>query len=771
MIPNNTVVRSPNRDDYMHYDKQDYQPLMAEVRGGLDIRDPVLGIDTADWLLYLDLDLRSFTLERDGKFITSFGRPPYGRIPSEIAVAFDEEMCLFWGYSYLDVTGAFSEKRLEFNWWDPNVNMTVKLTLDDVYSIKVTLDDRRRSLVDNSDIILTYVRNRDRVVCARYQRDSFQVEYPLFLLRTGESLIRVDVTVDNTLQFEIGKLQKPFTWVKMLDTQGYPINNHKGHPIWVLENQMSDNYSTRASLSDLAYHRDILGTESFIIVDKGEEKQATLNNVFAYLKTTLTLDNYYTKDVVNDNFVLKTDNYNVSQTHELFETKGNAYSRSETDGRYALKNTSYSRAETDSFFSKRQDVYDRATTDTVFATKVGVFSIAEANNRFALKTDITEPVIDFSPYLTKADAAIYYAGVNGVYTPAHIDQTFAKVTSLNVFYTKAEVDAKLAIKEHTVEPQKDNLIRNGICEYKNITGWHPEFQYVGYLIPTSPFGSMIFKGPSKRLVLDQTIPIMINKTYHLSYEYRYVRKLTPGIDLKLAFQCLDRDHKVISGYHFGIDKLSSAKLTAPLSVGDMYMRLDDVDGWLGLNPGELGYGNILFFNYKDSGGYEYKDLSIPYTRNVAVGEYIPFKDNDNAAANTHINAAVKTVGFSKAWDYPNPNSPDGVYPIGTRIARGQPYAGSDEIEFRPMQAVGSQYDSAASHVIQGTVSFKSVYNRAGVYRAMELPPGTVYIKPVLYPNYNYLLDKTEYGLNLSAAPNAVPEDIVAISQLHLKVDF
>lgn len=771
MIPNNTVTRSPNRDDYLHYDKQDYKPLIAEVRGGLDIRDPILGLDVADWMLYLDEETRIFELHKDDKFVLSLGAPPYGRIPTEVNFAFDEEMRFFWAYSYLDTEGDFAEKRIEFNWYNPEQNMTIKLTLDDAHSVKVVLDDRRSSLIDMSDILLIYVRNRDRVVCVRYQRDLFQVEYPLFLLRTGESLVRADVTVKNTLQFEIGKLQQPFTWVKMLDTQGYPLYNYKGHPIWVLENKMSEAYSTRPSLSDMSYHREVMGNESFIIVDKGEEKQATLTTMFTYLRSTLTLDSYYTKADANSKFAYTTDTYTQGQTHELFEIKGNGYSRAETDSRYALKGTAYTIAEVDAYFIRSEAVYTRVAADNMFAPKSTVYTKDDANFLFALKSDVKDPVIDFSPYLTKADASIYYAASDGVYTPLHIEQTFAKIVTLESYYTKSEINALLAIKEHTVEPQKDNLIRNGICEYKDTTGWNPAFEYVGYLAPTSPFGAMVFQGECQRVILDQTIPIMINKTYHLSYEYRYINKVTPGIDLKIAFQCLDRDRKVIAGPHFGLDKLSTARLTAPLTPGDAHMKLDDLTGWLGLNPGQLGYGNIMLFNYKDEGGYVYQDVAMPYTRNVAYGEYIPFKLNDNAVADAHIDLNTKSVGFSKPWDYPNPNRPDGVYPIGTRVSRGLPYAGSDEIEFRCMQAVGKQYDSAATHVITETISFNTMYNLTGAYKAKSLPPGTVYLRPVLYPNYNYMMDKTEYGLPPASAPNATSQDIVAISQLHLKVDF
>lgn len=770
MLPNNKVYRSSTKDKFLHYDDQLYQPLIAHVRGGLDIRDAVLGLDVADWLLYYDVEDKVFLLEKEDKIIRQLGAPPYGREPLQLAFAFDEEMRFFWGYSYLDHEGRTSERRLEFNWYHPEQNLTVKMTLDDVSSINVVLDDRRKSLVDHSDILLVYVRGRDRMVCVRYQRDLFSVEYPLFVLLTGESLIRCDVTVTNKLQFEIGKLQKPITWVRLLDYEGIPVLNHKNHPIWVVENSMSEVYGGRPALSELGYKSELLGQESILIVDRSEEQLVTLATMGNYLRASLTLDNYYTKSEVNGTFARSSDLYTRSESHELFEIKGISYSRAETDSRYALKGTSYSKAECDNLFARPENVYSRDSADRTFAVKTQVYTTDQIHELFALKAEVSTPVhIDLTPYLTKNDAAYLYASVNDVYTANYIDATYVRLEGMNQYYTKAQIDDKLAAKQHVVEPQKTNLVRNGLCEYGDTTGWHPAFEYVNFLSPTSPFGAMAFSGPAKRLVLDQLIPVLFDKPYRLSYEYRYIKKMTPGIDLKIAFQCLDRDRQVITGQHFGCEYVSTTRLLAPLKPGDTYMRVEDTQGWLALDPKQVGQGNILLFNYQDAGGYEYNDPRIPYTRNIAYGEYIPFKATEFAAPDTHIDKPNKRITLAKPWAYHNPHRSDGVFPVGTRISRMKPYAGSDELEFRAMDAVGHQYDSSMTHVVAKTLEFNTRYNTSGSYKKDLLPPGTAYLRPVLYPNYNFMADKLEYGLTGSAAPEATLEDVVAISQLHLSI--
>ena len=769
MIPNNTVMRTNVRDPYQFYDKALYEPLSAKVRGGLDIRDPVLGLDVSDWVLWYDLEARTFNLDKDNKLVRSLGAPAYGRVPTELAVAFDEEMRFYWAYSYLDTEGEFTEKRIEFNWHHPELNSTVKLILNDVYSVKLVLDDRALSHTLESDICLVYVRNADRVVCVRYQRDLFQIEYPLFLLRTGESLIRVDVTTTRQLQFEIGRLQKPYTWVKLLDTDGIPVYNHKGHPIWVVENYMSEAVSLRPSLEDITYQRAINGGEFLLVVDKSEEKQLSLTLLQSYIVNNIKVDNYLLKSDASQLYTLKTDTYTRGQLHDLFEVKGSGYSRAESDNKYALRSNSYTKSEIDVSFARKENVYTRAYADGAFALKSTTLTTAEADARYLLISQYDPTKTDLSVYLKKEDAAFIYAKQVDAITPSYLQENYVATSVLiNNYYTKDDIKALLTEKEIKFEPLKDNLIVNGVCEYGDRTGWSLDVTYVNNLSPLSPYGAMKYVGASKRVVLAQKIPVLLNTEYKFEVGYRYVNKVTPGVGLKVSFLCLDRDKNVIAGFMYSFEKLSVTKLTAPLKIGDTAMRVQSTEGWLSVDPGTMGYGNLMFFNYRDAGGYEYNNPSIPYTRNIALGEYIPFKENENAVANAHINKTIGSVGFSKPWDYRNPNTSDGSFPAGTIIARSRPFAGSDEFEFRCLDAVDTQFDSPDTNNFNVAKRFKLAFNDTGRYNDLLFPPGTTYVQPVIYPNYNYWLDKTEYGFDASLAPEATQNDIIAIHKLYLR---
>lgn len=769
MIPNNTVTRTNVRDPYQYYDKMLYEPLIAKVRGGLDIRDPVLGMDVADWVLWYDLETRTFNLDKDNKLVRTLGTPAYGRVPTEIAVAFDEEMRFYWAYSYLDTEGEITEKRIEFNWYHPELNSTVKLILDDVYSVKLLLDDRRLSHTLESDICLIYVRNSDRVVCVRYQRDLFQVEYPLFLLRTGESLVRVDITTTNQLQFEIGRLQKPYTWVKLLDTEGLPVYNHKGHPIWVVENYMSEAVSLRPALEDLTYQREINGGEFILIVDRSEEKELSLTLLQSYIVNSINIDKYLVKTDAESLYALKTDTYTRSESHELFEVKGSGYSRLESDNKYALRSNTYTRTDIDVAFARKEDVYTRTYSDENFALKSDTLTTTEADNRYLLLTNYDPSKTDLSVYLTKEDAAFIYAKQVDAITPSYLQENYVPTSILiNNYYTKDDIKNLLAEKDIKFEPLKDNLIANGVCEYQDRTGWSLDFTYVSDLSPLSPYGAMKYGGASKRILLAQKIPLLLNTEYDFEVGYRYINKITPGVGLKVSFLCLDRDKNIIAGYMYSFEKLSVTKLTAPLKIGDTSMRVQSTDGWLSLDPGVTGFGNIMFFNYKDNGGYMYANPKIPYTRNIAVGEYIPFKENENAIATAHIDKSIGSVGLSKPWDYRNPNTSDGSFPTGTIIARSRPFAGSDEFEFRCLDAVGTQFDSPDTNLFDSVKTFKFSFNDTGRYNDLTFPPGTTYIQPVIYPNHNYWLDKTEFGYDDANAPEATAEDIIAIHKLYLR---
>lgn len=771
MIPNNTVYRTTVRDPYQFYDTTVYNPFVYKVRAGLDIRDTSLGMNAVDWTLWYDVELKTFNLDKDGKLALELGLPGYGKLPDGVAFAFDEDMRLYWGYSYLDITKETTVRSLEFNWHNPQQNRIVKMILNDVHSMHVVLDDPNISSTATSDIILLYVRNSDRIVCARYQSELFAVEYPLFLLRTGETFVRVDLTTSGKLQFEIGKLQKPYTWVKLLSESGTPIFDHNRNPIWVVENTMSETYNGRPALSDLSYQRTVTGNELFIISDKGEEKLLTLTSATEYMKTAIRIGNYYQKDEANKLFSLKTDVYTKSETHDLYEVKDNCYDKPTSDSKYELKGTAYAKVDAELLFAKKDNVYTREQADSYFAPASKVISLAEADARYLQKINYQAPVTDMSNYLTKDAAALKYATVDSVYTTGYIEANFVNVKVLDKYYTKTEVEAMLSVKDKTLTPFKENLLNNGIFELRNLEGWNPNLLYTEVLSPRSPYGGALFKGKCQRLVLDQLVPMLVNKHYTVEYVYNYLNKMTPGIGVKLAFICYDKDQYQIAGMHYSFDPVSVTRLIAPLKQGDTVMRVSSTNGWLSIDRTELGRGNILFFNYKNKTGFVYDDLDTPYTRNIAHGEYIKFKSTETSAADEFINVANGIIQLSKPWDYKNPNTSDGSFPIGTRIARSKPFYGSDEFELRCLQAVGKQFNSPDNNALTSKHGFTMNYNNTGGYESLLVPPGTVYMRPVLYPNYNYMADKTEFGLEMAAAPDATNSDVLAFTQLYLRLDM
>lgn len=772
MLPDNLVLKSTTRDAYLDYDKAPIFHLRSRKRGGFDIRNTSSGLAIADWELYLEPLTDVFMLEKDERLVRTMGRPAYGRTPSSLDFAFDEDMRFYWGYAYLDATPIVPEKRIEFNWYHPELEQTVKTILTDVHTIKLVLDDRRADVVDDNDVCLIYVRNSDSVVCIRYQRELFAVEHSLFLLRTGETLVRVDVTVEHQLQFEIGKLQKPLTWVKLLTQDGDEIYDNKGHPIWVLENDMSETYGTRGSIADLTYLRNVDGNEQFIVVHDNKEKQLSLNAFMGYITESYSFSSYYTKIEANDLFALTANTYSTAQIHELFEPAGRSYSRAETDARYSLKETSYSKVDADVRYASKDSVYDRSMADATFATKLQSYTRTQIDEQFVSKGELVLPEFDLSAYMTRTQLAGTYAKLTEVYTPDHIDSNFVSISRLvNNHYTKAEIDEKFLLRQAISQPYRDNLLINGALEFGTLSNWNDAFTLSKSLSPRDAFGAAVFTGPSKRIELQQAVPILANQKYKFMYEYRYINKVTLGVDLKIALKCYDRDGKIITGFHTGFDIVSRTRLLAPLKVGDTSMRVETVDGWLQQEQGNLLTGCIMFFNYKDGGGYTYDSITMPYTRNVAVGDYIPFKIDANAVADAHIQRANGVIAFSKPFDYPNPERADGIFPTGTVIARHVPLPGSDEYYLGGGLAVGTQVDSPSATTYKKTIEFETKYNTSGTYQTDTFPPGTVYVAPVLYPNHNYMRDKTEYGLAVSVTPDATERDTVAINQLYMSIDI
>ena len=161
-------------------------------RGGVAIGDASMGLDTQDWQC-------KYAPSSGQVSINPVGAPdaPYVTIPgaSEMCFTFDQSMRPVLAY----MVGSVCKLR----WYDTTVSSFVVTDFPGVRSPRLTLDDKRPSQVNNSDVIFAYIKaNGD--LCYRQQRDRYLVER---VLHTGvdpsNRLITVGMANNLRLHFEI----------------------------------------------------------------------------------------------------------------------------------------------------------------------------------------------------------------------------------------------------------------------------------------------------------------------------------------------------------------------------------------------------------------------------------------------------------------------------------------------------------------------------------------------------------------------------------------
>lgn len=141
--------------------------------GGVAIQDPSEG------LLYQVWKAR---LENDHVYISAENTPEYsifsGSGITEISFSFDQNMRFTLAY--------VENGNAKLYWYDSTTQgMTITNFGSSVKNPRITLDDKRSTQSENSDIIMVYIKNMN--LYYRQQRDRFSVEY---LLKTGVSKLK-----------------------------------------------------------------------------------------------------------------------------------------------------------------------------------------------------------------------------------------------------------------------------------------------------------------------------------------------------------------------------------------------------------------------------------------------------------------------------------------------------------------------------------------------------------------------------------------------------
>lgn len=188
MIPNNELSPTPVIAPYSEQVNDPDAPLVDYELGGVALNDNSAGFQVKTWTAFMDgnnvriqaPDVAATTL------LTLAG-------VTEISLAFDQEMRPAIAYVQ---NGA-----AKLWWYDPALAAYTTIVLDiGVTTPRITLDEKRPVLVNDSDIILAYI--KDNNLYFRAQRDSFLVEY-LLKEDVNGSLVSVAMTDNFRLKFKL----------------------------------------------------------------------------------------------------------------------------------------------------------------------------------------------------------------------------------------------------------------------------------------------------------------------------------------------------------------------------------------------------------------------------------------------------------------------------------------------------------------------------------------------------------------------------------------
>ena len=253
----------------------------------------------------------------------------------------------------------------------------------------------------------------------------------------------------------------------------------------------------------------------------------------------------------------------------------------------------------------------------------------------------------------------------------------------------------------------ENLVVNGDLSFKDNTNFSG-FTYLteegtnGYLSRTS-------NSTSTRL-MDQFIPVDANKYYEIGFT---AKTNNPTATHYVGFATYNENKEGIKSAEVMYFNNTLTTLARDLNNGDEYIYLTDLTHWI-KNATQTYYRGFIFWNYKDSTGYQYPELT--YSKNYWSNLY----------ENSNIDLDNNRIKLTSPWN-------NGYISSGTKLS--QTNAGPTyNFALRSNQTLTENYETYSA-VIEGT---NTVNSRA----AKKFDSGTKYIRFFIWQNNNNIANTT-----------------------------
>jgi len=188
MIPQESLSSSPVIAPFQGAAQNPITDVVDYEDGGVAIQDPSQGLLVREWRARIVDDGTAIEIDSDGVDPVTWVT---GVSITEVSLAFDQNM---------NPAVAFVDGNIaKLNWFDSSVGEQVTTEFENLFNPRVTLDDKRASQNNASDIIFAYLRNGS--LYYRQHRDRFEIERLLMSSVEGK-LVKMAMNRKLRLQFE-----------------------------------------------------------------------------------------------------------------------------------------------------------------------------------------------------------------------------------------------------------------------------------------------------------------------------------------------------------------------------------------------------------------------------------------------------------------------------------------------------------------------------------------------------------------------------------------
>jgi len=214
-LPENKLSTSPVFSTFLGAAALPASKTVSYIDGGIGLADTSEGLAYQVWTGEI---IYNSETGLDDIWISADNLSPYvdhsAAGISELSIAFNQNMVLHYVY--------VEDGETKLYWYDSSLPGMTTTSFGTVTTPRLTLDDKRDSQNNISDIVFAYLREGD--LYHRLQRDRFETEY---LLKTGVNLelTKVGMNTGNRLQFMLEDLK--FETTKSIYVQ------HDAMPVFV----------------------------------------------------------------------------------------------------------------------------------------------------------------------------------------------------------------------------------------------------------------------------------------------------------------------------------------------------------------------------------------------------------------------------------------------------------------------------------------------------------------------------------------------------------